>query len=121
MPAPLFSVTEMLTTAGSTRFTKGAKLCAGCTAADAAGLSAAGELSAQIIGGSASPAPRVTPSAAARIFFSERRRDSAGSCVIALSFWQRFAIKMASRRNSRLAGGLIRRNLYVAAISKEHQ
>src|SRR5579864_5737699 len=85
MPAPLFSVTEMFTTAGSTRLTSGAKLCVGSIGSEegAAGLFAVGGLSAQTSGGTTRAAPSVTPSAAPRKFFQDgRRQKAAGSCII---------------------------------------
>ena len=76
---PLFSVTEMFTTAGNTRLTSGAKLCCGNTAAGGgeagAGSTAAGGFSAHTSGDNASVAPRPNPTAAARVLLTHGRRE----------------------------------------------
>src|SRR4029077_1887530 len=76
-----FPVTEMLTTAGSTRLTNGAKLCCGMTTLGVE-LSGGG-FCAQTSGDRARVAPSPKPRAAARVFLNRGRRPgSAGSCVM---------------------------------------
>src|ERR1700687_2355609 len=74
----------MLTTAGSTRFTSGAKLCWGNNpVAGAAASLEAGGFWAHTNGDSASVAPRPNPRAAARVFLNQaRRRGPAGRSVM---------------------------------------
>src|SRR5947208_1807359 len=105
----------MFTTAGSTRFTSGAKLCPGSIADGAAGTAslAAGGFCAQTSGDRASVAPSPKPSTAARAFLNEgRRRGSAGSCVIdSLLLNTVVTANMPPPGDSPLSEGLIRRNL----------
>src|SRR5207237_10826784 len=81
---PGFSVTEMLTTAGKTFLTNGAKLCCG-TAKVCAALAelSAGGVWAQTSGDTASVAPSPNPRTATRAFFNQGwRKTSAGCCII---------------------------------------
>src|SRR5712691_5412160 len=104
----------MLTTAGSTRFTSGAKLCCGNNPAAGGGASLeAGGFCAHN-GDSASVAPRPKPRAAARVFLNQGWPGGpAGSSVMMsdLPIARMTEATWDLQGDRSLSGGLIRRNL----------
>src|SRR5438105_7905091 len=103
----------MLTTAGSTRLTSGAKLCCGNNpAAGAAGASPeAGGFCAHTNGDSASVAPRPNPRAADRVFLNQGWPPGPAGRSLMNDLLLRMTATWGGQDNRSLSGGLIRRNL----------